>query len=278
MPRDNFTKPTLDALSKRVGFFCSNPACGKPTIGPNSQPDGVLSIGVGAHIAAASAGGPRYDASMTPAERSSIGNGIWLCASCSVMIDKDPKGFPKPLIVQWKLDAESKAANRLATGQIAASPRPYIEGDLIWSHGGRANRGFSSKNPTIIHEGVTYLDPGPKPIIFWELDWNYRFVLYNTSSVPAFNISVETIGDNHLDTFSKPERKNSLPAMDDMSLSAEFGSRIESDHEQADEILLEKIPDLMNGIKLEISYIGENRQVYKTIMSIKDGEIDNQFL
>ena len=43
-------------------------------------------------------GGPRYAASMTPEERKSFENGIWLCQSCSKLIDTDITRYPKELL------------------------------------------------------------------------------------------------------------------------------------------------------------------------------------
>lgn len=49
---------------------------------------------------------------MTPKQRSSISNGIWLCNNCSRMIDNDPASFPPDLLHRWKAQAESRAASR----------------------------------------------------------------------------------------------------------------------------------------------------------------------
>jgi hypothetical protein len=276
MPRDNFNKPTLDALAKRVAFFCSNPECGRPTVGPNSQPDGVLSIGVGAHITAAASGGPRYDTTLTPAQRSSIGNGIWLCASCSVMIDKDEVGFPTPMLNQWKGQAEEKARASFKSGRIATSPRPAIYLDLIWALGGRMNRGLSPKNPIVTIDGQSYYESGPKPIIFWELDWVYKVVLYNNSSASAFDLSIASVGSNHFSEISSLPRINNLPALANLDIDATLRDMIESDHEQADKLVLQKLPSYLNDLVLEISYRGEDHQKYKTKVSFNNGEINNE--
>lgn len=74
--RDDFTKTTKDVLSKRVGGRCSNPECNVPTSGPHSDPEKHISIGIAAHITAASQNGPRYDPKLSSAQRSSIDNGI----------------------------------------------------------------------------------------------------------------------------------------------------------------------------------------------------------
>ena len=87
--RDDFSPATKELLANRVGRKCSNPACRKLTCGANEDPQKVTSIGVAAHICAAAKGGPRYDATMTSQERKSFENGIWLCQSCSKLIDTD---------------------------------------------------------------------------------------------------------------------------------------------------------------------------------------------
>ena len=81
--RDEFSAKTIRTLAARVGYHCSNPTCVRSTSGPSLDEASTVNIGVGAHIAAADAGGKRYDPRMSPAERSSGNNGIWLCQSCS---------------------------------------------------------------------------------------------------------------------------------------------------------------------------------------------------
>lgn len=277
MPRDNFTKPTIDALAKRVSFHCSNPDCEKVTVGPNSQPNGVLLIGVAAHITAASQNGPRFDPKMSAVNRASISNGIWLCANCSVMIDKDEMGYPVALLNGWKQTAEKKAKDRMAGIHQPSPSRPYLEADLIWGQGGRANHGLSDKNPLTIHNGIRVYEAGPKPIIYWLMDWNYKFVIYNNSSVPAFNLSIKSIGAREFDEFTPLPRVNNLPALSNMDLHARLEENLEGDYNQADVILKKKIPDFAEDIVLELSYHNEQRQPFKTLISFKNGEIQNLF-
>lgn len=110
MARDDFKKSDIESLKKRVSLRCSNPACRVPTSGAKEK-DGVTNIGVAAHIAAASMGGPRYDAAMSQIQRKSIDNAIWLCQNCSVLIDRDPSSYPVGLLHSWKQQAE-QAANQ----------------------------------------------------------------------------------------------------------------------------------------------------------------------
>jgi hypothetical protein len=142
MPRDNFSKKTINMLAERVGFFCCNPNCCCHTVGPNEEPHKSTRIGTAAHITAASAGGPRYDGALTPAERGGISNGIWLCSNCSDLIDKDELHFSAPLLLQWKAAAEFKMSQRIkAANQINPLDTlqgPYLEADLIRKRSHRA--------------------------------------------------------------------------------------------------------------------------------------------
>ncbi len=74
--------------------MCSK--CKRSTSGPSDEsPSAVTNIGVAAHISSAASGqgARRYDPNMTSEERRHISNGIWLCASCSVLIDRDEERF-----------------------------------------------------------------------------------------------------------------------------------------------------------------------------------------
>ena len=100
--RDDFKAKTIDIMAKRVGYRCSNPNCRKLTCGANDDPENYSNIGVAAHICAAAPGGKRYDANMTRAERMGIHNGIWLCQSCSKLIDSDDLRYTVDLLYKWK--------------------------------------------------------------------------------------------------------------------------------------------------------------------------------
>src|SRR5262249_20791802 len=85
------------------------------TSGPSSEPEKAVNIGVAAHITAAAPGGPRYDPSLTSEERKSLENGIWLCQTCSVRIDRDAAKYTTELLREWKQDAEA-ASDREISG------------------------------------------------------------------------------------------------------------------------------------------------------------------
>ncbi|OJA04370.1 hypothetical protein QHL1GM_02600 [Halomonas sp. QHL1] len=112
---DEFKQKVKDALSRRVAQRCSNPDCRVPTAAPGETELKVNNVGVAAHIHAASPGGPRYDPTMSPSERSSISNAIWLCSICSIKIDLDEARYTAPLLREWKRAAEDTATREQGT-------------------------------------------------------------------------------------------------------------------------------------------------------------------
>lgn len=116
--RDDFTSDTIQRAAKRVGYLCSCPTCRVPTTGPSQDgPGRVSNIGEAAHICAAAPGGPRFDPNMTPEERKSIENCIWLCRTHARLIDTDSTKYTVELLGQWKKDAEAYAAYLLENGR-----------------------------------------------------------------------------------------------------------------------------------------------------------------
>jgi hypothetical protein len=111
--RDDFDERTKDILARRVSFRCSNPNCRQPTSGPQVDPTKAINIGVAAHIKAASPGGKRYDSNQTSEQRKSADNGIWLCQSCSKLIDSDETRYTVESLQIWKSQAEAIALREL---------------------------------------------------------------------------------------------------------------------------------------------------------------------
>ncbi len=107
--RDDFDEKTKQILARRVGYRCSNPNCRKLTTGPQEDTTKAISIGVAAHIKAASLGRPRFDPMMSAAERKSPENGIWLCQCCAKLIDSDEKRYSVDLLKAWKKLSEQAA-------------------------------------------------------------------------------------------------------------------------------------------------------------------------
>lgn len=118
--RDDFLAKTKRELAHRVGFKCSNPECRKSTSGPSQvNNDSHINIGVAAHICAASKGGPRFNSSMSSTERMSPENGIWLCQSCSKLIDSDSTHYTIAVLHSWKKAAEDSASDELSTNYVS---------------------------------------------------------------------------------------------------------------------------------------------------------------
>lgn len=275
--RDDFSKPTIEILAKRVGYLCSNTNCRQLTIGANEKTQKATSIGIGAHITAASSGGPRYDASLTIDQRSHIDNGIWLCSNCASLIDKDSEKYTKELLLAWKSEAEDEARKKLnGEYKLQSTGIPLIETDLIWTFGGRSNRGYSDKNPQEIHDGRPVLIVGNNPIIHWALSWNFNFRLYNNSSYPAFNIQVESIGMEHFSFLGMLPKINNLPPLKNIDLDAKYQNYIEADHTTADEILKSNIPSKFNDLILRIKYLDEQRKEHVRYVEFNEGGIINR--
>lgn len=133
---ENFSAKVIERLRNRVGLRCSNPDCRRPTAAPGPGEIGVTLVGEAAHIHAASAGGPRYLATMGTEERRSIDNALWLCSICHIKVDRNPHQFDAALLKDWKRRAELSAtaelgqqlptaadAQRLLMAALDASPR-----------------------------------------------------------------------------------------------------------------------------------------------------------
>ena len=130
--RDDFPRQTIAEIAKGVGYRCSNPECARPTVGANAAQDGIVTIGVAAHICAASAGGPRYNSAQTREARRDKGNGIWLCQNCGRLIDADPVKFTVEKLESWKRDAQGRAFRELvASGVPAPSEEAVRIGSIV---------------------------------------------------------------------------------------------------------------------------------------------------
>lgn len=131
--RDDFSAKTKDLLAKRVGYLCSNPKCRMATVGPHSESDRTTNIGVAAHVTAASAGGPRFSPTYEQQQRESVENGIWLCQSCSKLIDSDVVKYSVAVLRAWKSNAEKEAGDRL-NKQLSVSASVPMNNRIDWEH------------------------------------------------------------------------------------------------------------------------------------------------
>ncbi|MEQ3708200.1 MAG: hypothetical protein ABNH38_09935 [Tateyamaria sp.] len=206
--RDDFTSATRRILAERAGHRCSKPGCGKPTSGPDGG-SGTASIGVAAHITAASEGGPRFSDELSNEQRRDSSNGIWLCQTCSRIIDSDELGHPIELLFEWKAIRELSAALELRGFEVRPSrgfinlerkmpelfdevrsnlqSEPFVREFVLMSKGTRLN-GSEMKRFTYYHED--HSDLLEKCLVME----NYGAVLdVRTGNVPIFRFSEELV-------------------------------------------------------------------------------------
>lgn len=151
MTRDDFTKPTKIRAHQRVAGRCSNPDCRAPTSAPVGETD-FSNVGVGAHVHAASPGGPRYLATMTAADRRGFANIIWLCQTCSTIIDRDPKSYPAEKLQQWKSSAEARAL--MEQGKRLADERDIYR--MAAMAMGNKSHGFYPEAVSNVHNALAH--------------------------------------------------------------------------------------------------------------------------
>ena len=111
--REEFPKEIKRVIASRAGWRCSNPRCRAFTEGPHSDSGRSFSVGVAAHITAASPGGPRYDPEIKTEIRRGPENGIWLCGTCARQIDIDERRYAIRVLRMWKADSEELVAREV---------------------------------------------------------------------------------------------------------------------------------------------------------------------
>lgn len=132
--RDDFSRPTIERLAKRAGFLCSNPHCRIPTIGAAQGHDGVVNVGMAAHITAAAPGGPRYDSTLSAEQRRHHSNGIWLCQTHGKLVDSDESHFSVAMLREWKQQAEIRSFQAVLAAQAThpGTTQPFsVSGTIL---------------------------------------------------------------------------------------------------------------------------------------------------
>lgn len=272
--RDDFREPVKTTLAKRAGYLCSNPNCKRLTIGANQIDNKTTSIGIAAHITAASPGGARYNSTLTPEERASLVNAIWLCNNCATLIDKDPLRYPVKTLETWKKAIEKETVEKLSGNFKEAFP--HLEIDLIFTNRSRLNKGYSRKNPIVIENGREIIDARNKPLIIWELIWKFKLIITNNSSFPAYNLSLNNVGSIYFTRLESLPKINNIAPLQPITLAGEYKYIIECTHDIADEILRSNIPKKFEKMILKLDYLDEKRNSHTTIVEFSGNTIMNQ--
>lgn len=114
--RDEFTPATVRRLAQRAGYMCAKPDCKQLTVGPSEdRKSRVTMVGVAAHITAAAVGGPRYDGDISPADRASEANGVWMCQNHGKLIDDTASRHTAAELRRWKTQHEEWVFARVAS-------------------------------------------------------------------------------------------------------------------------------------------------------------------
>jgi hypothetical protein len=85
------------------------------------EPGKSVTAGDAAHITAASRNGARFDSSLTPDERRSYSNGIWLCVTHARIVDQDKSRYTVDVLRRWKADAEAEAQKNLGRPKVSGA-------------------------------------------------------------------------------------------------------------------------------------------------------------
>jgi NACHT C-terminal Alpha/Beta 2 len=189
--RDDFPRQTITEIAKGVGYRCSNPECSRPTVGANATQDGVITIGVAAHICAASPGGPRYNAAQTREARRRKENGIWLCQNCGRLIDADPQNFTVEILIGWKRDAQERAFRELVAPGVPAPTEEAarVRSIIAFDNASAADADFDKLFAKVRAAAGTDLAAYRRGAIWSGNSVELTLRLYDDESAPPFSIS-----------------------------------------------------------------------------------------
>lgn len=199
MTRDDFDEKIKETARRRVNGICSNPSCKNQTQGPSVKDSNkVQYIGVVSHICAASERGPRYNPDQTSEERKSINNAIFLCSTCSVMVDKN-KGadYPESILKNWKEQSEKEALDSF-NKQIIRNGWNVINFTNLEENYSSAltGVGLSQKHVKTCPRFETTIEE-----IKTNLELNYNSCLYGVSgsgkSITAYQIAFDYYNDGY---------------------------------------------------------------------------------
>lgn len=189
--RDDFPRQTITEIAKGVGYRCSNPECARPTVGATATYDGIITIGVAAHICAASPGGPRYNPAQTREERRAKDNGIWLCQNCGRLVDADAQKFTVEALIGWKRAAQERVFRELiAPGVPVRSEEAARVGSIIAADNtNAADADFDSLFEKVLAAASADLAAYKRTPIWSHNPVELTLGLFDNPGAPSYNIS-----------------------------------------------------------------------------------------
>lgn len=263
--RDNFTKKTKDTLAMRVALKCSFSGCGRITVGPgNETKESILILGEAAHIHAASRKGPRYNPDMSPEERKSIDNGIWMCRHHARLIDADYTNYSAFTLKQWKIIAEKNARKQLDNFEKDHTDIPLtlisIGSNIIFEGSWKS----AINNNWIFEVG---------DFIIGNIDHLREFSTDRRGGFPNSYVIVETQGDGRLldEDFSWICNE----AKYQVEVSVKEKAKREDPNNIGGDIALDENGDLLveNGDLTTVTGIEHAKQLISNVLSLGFGEL-----
>ena len=131
----------------------------------------------------ASPGGPRYKVSLTPEQRKSPENGIWLCQNCAKLVDNDPVRYTVELLNYWKNGSEQAALSAIEGQKYGSPDLPDSSAEIEISYGRIQIR--SERHDYLLQ--ITLGNLGIEPITSFHVDLEFPSrVIENVEENPLY--------------------------------------------------------------------------------------------
>jgi hypothetical protein len=150
MATDRPTEKTLKRLFAESGNRCAYPDCAIRVV------QGSTILADVCHIKAANAGGSRYDAKQSAAERNGYENLILLCPTHHRLIDDDPKTYTVGYLLHMKADHE-RDSSPLGTAEVEHAVRLLLDQSV------RSVNQSGGITAHTVHQTINLQVPGTDP-------------------------------------------------------------------------------------------------------------------
>lgn len=165
-----FDHKTTELMAYRSAYICNNPECNTLTIGPSITDIKLkYKLGEASHIIGEKDGSARHE-EIDYEIINSIENGIWLCANCHTLIDKNNGAdYSKDILHEWKKFHENIISGILRTHK---SPIPLLRKQTENFHLAQ------SLIDEISDKGVFYIDTiyEDKELVIKSLDFMRKYI------------------------------------------------------------------------------------------------------